>query len=180
MQTEATPTENTELTPVVTEPIEAQLIADIREGWDTHASVQKSLHRTEDELRAIRVKLSASLHTLKSVLSRPGRAGEWSGFLESVKIPRSTADRLVLSHKKTLTPKSGNCATEQINEPTEIVVGRYLNALWPKLSRVLTTRKSVEIFVMELKKKADKRFGADEQAASSQTTDNEAPTEPRI
>jgi hypothetical protein len=180
MQIEVTPTENTELTPVVTEPTEAQLIADVSEAWGTHVSVQKSLHRTEDELRKIRVKLSANLHSLKSVLSRPGRGGEWSSFLQTVKIPRSTADRLVRAHKGTLAPKGLNCTTEQTQEPTEVVVGRLLNALWPKLSRVLTTHEAIEMFISELMQRADKSFGAVEQATSGSVTESPEPTEPRI
>ena len=120
-----------------------------------------------DELKHIRTNLSHRLHELKVVLSRPGRAGAWSSFLASQKIPRSTADRLVRTHEKTLNPDGENCATEQISEPPEVTVRRCFHALWPKLSRVLTTRESVELFITELRRTADKSFGVEAEASSS-------------
>jgi hypothetical protein len=38
----------------------------------------------------------------------------------------------------------------------KVVVGRYLHGLWPKLSRVLTTREHVEIFIAALTNIAEK------------------------
>jgi len=42
-----------------------------------------------------RLMLAATLHEKKSRLSKPGCKGEWSQFLRSMGIPRTTADRLV-------------------------------------------------------------------------------------
>ena len=97
------------------------------------------------------------------MLSRPGRGGAWSSFLESQRIPRSTADRLVRGYEKTITVEGENCANEQIPEPTEVYRPSVRYALWPRLSRILTTRESVEMFIGELRHIADKSFGVDVQ-----------------
>src|ERR1700751_2334021 len=105
--------------PTTINPAEAHLVNEIGELWQIHTPAQTSLHKTRDELKLIRANLSRRLHDLKSVLSRPGRGGAWSSFLESQRIPRSTADRLARAHEKTLSADTQNCATEQISESTE-------------------------------------------------------------
>jgi hypothetical protein len=66
----------------------------------------------------------------------------------------------VRGYEKTLTAEGENRTTEQISEPTEVTVRRYLQGLWPRLSRILTTREAVELFIEELKHVSDKSFGA--------------------
>jgi hypothetical protein len=76
------------------------------------------------------------------------------------KIPRSTADRLVRGHEKTISADPNNCTIEQIPDPTEVVVNRYVYALWPRLSRVLTTREAVQVFTVALHRIAERSFDA--------------------
>jgi hypothetical protein len=166
-QTETAPPETTVEVPTDTDSAEAELTNEIADMWRVHTQAQTSLHKTRAELKHIRTNLSHRLHELKAVLSRPGRGGAWSSFLEAQKIPRSTADRLVRTHEKTLVPDGENCATEQIPEPTEVSVRRYLQGLWPRLSRVLTTREAVELFIAELRHTAEKSLGVDTQAPGS-------------
>jgi hypothetical protein len=149
-QVTANPAQNTE----------ANLISEVGSLWRVHCSASASLNKSRAELKALRRDLATKLYELKSVLSRPGRAGAWSSYLQSERMPRSTADRLVRAHEKAVVRERGNCTTEQITEPAEVVARRYLQGLWPKLSRVLTTPDAVEVFVAELWNRAQAAFAA--------------------
>jgi hypothetical protein len=145
---------------------EPQLTNEVAELWMIHNEAKTSLHRGRDELKRIRTDLSQRLHALKAVLSRPGRGGAWSSFLVSQTIPRSTADRLVRAHKKTMSADPDSCTTGQTKESSEVVIRRYVHALWPRLSRVLTTPEALDVFVAELRRTADKSF-ANKRSVSS-------------
>ena len=146
--------------PTATDSAEAQLTNEIADMWRIHNQAQTSLHKTRAELKQIRTNLSHRLHELKAVLSRPGRGGAWSSFLESQRIPRSTADRLVRGYEKTIAAEGENCTSEQTPEPTDVVVRRYVHALWPRLSRVLTSSEAVHVFIVELHRTAERSFEA--------------------
>jgi hypothetical protein len=137
---------------------EPQLTNEVAELWLIHNKAKTSLHQTRAELKRIRTDLSQRLSELKRVLSRPGRGGAWSSFLASQTIPRSSADRLVRAHEKTISADRDSCASEQILETNEVVVQRYVRAIWPKLSRVLTTRASVQLFTVELLRVSERSF----------------------
>ena len=136
--------------PAASEHDEPRLIGEISDLWQVHTQTQGALRKSREEIKQIRAELAKRLHELKSVLSRPGRGGAWSSFLQTQKIPRSTADRLVQGHQKTIAGQEGNCPTEQIPESAEVVARRYCRGLWPRLSRVLTNADLVEIFIAEL------------------------------
>jgi hypothetical protein len=140
--------------PAAADPAEAQLVAEVGNLWLLHSEAQTSINKTRDELKLVRTDLSQRLHALKAVLSRPGRGGAWSSFLQAQTIPRSTADRLVRAHKKTISAEPESCATDQIS----VVVHRYVRALWPKLSRILKTRESVQLFTTELLRISERSF----------------------
>ena len=135
------------------DPTEVNLSTEIEQLWQVHSNAQTSLNRSRAEVKVVRDDLSRRLHELKAVLSRPGRGGAWSSFLQVQKIPRSTADRLVRGHEKKLVSEQ-NCTAEQIVEPTEVTVRRYLQGLWPRLSRVLTTSEAVALFIAALNQAA--------------------------
>jgi hypothetical protein len=144
--------------PTASDCDEPQLLGEISDLWQIHAQTQGTLKKSREDIKRIRADLSERLHQLKAVLSRPGRGGAWSSFLGAQKIPRSTADRLVRGHEKTIAVKEGNCTTEQISEPDEVVVRRYCRGLWPKLSKLLTNTDLMEIFVAELRLIAKSTF----------------------
>jgi hypothetical protein len=145
------------------------LTEEIDHLWKAHTEAQGFLKLSREDAAKTRAALSRRLHDLKSVLSRPGRGGAWFSFLKAQAIPRSTADRLVNAHAKTVPEPAGNCPSgaSEIHEPTDVVVRRYLHGLWPKLSRVLWTREHVEMFVVELTQLAEETFGEDDEASSS-------------
>jgi hypothetical protein len=151
--------------PATPEHDEPQLIGEISDLWRIHAQTQGALKKSREDIKQIRTDLAKRLHELKAVLSRPGRGGAWSSFLETQKIPRSTADRLVRGHEKMMVRQEGNCPTEQIPEPDEVVVRRYCRGVWPRLSRVLTNADLVEIFVVELWRTAESAFDSVSQTA---------------
>lgn len=158
-------------------PEEVQLTQEIDQLWNAHSRAQGSLRKSREEAAKIRADLSRHLHELKSVLSRPGRGGAWFSFLKAQAIPRSTADRLVNAHLKTIPGRAGNCPSgaSEMEEPTDVVVRRYLHGLWPKLSRVLSTPEHVEMFVVELTQMAEKSFGEDDESSNSPASEEPCP-----
>jgi hypothetical protein len=138
---------------------ETQLGNEICDLWQARVSAHVSLHRNQEELKVIRANLAEKLHGLKLVLARRGCQGGWSKFLNSQRIPRATADWLATAHEKSLASALGNCVTEQFREPTEDIRS-YVKGIWPRLSRVLKNREAVEVFVAELRHKADASFEA--------------------
>jgi len=160
MPTETTLPELDEQTPTASDAAaEAQFANEIVELWQARASAHGSLRKNQQDLKLIRANLAEKLHGLKSVLSRRGCLGGWSPFLKEQRIPRATADRLVTAHEKSLTPAPGICLIEHIQEPNEAIRG-YVTGIWPKLSKMLKTREAVEMFVAEVRQKADESFGA--------------------
>jgi hypothetical protein len=145
---------------------EAQLVDEVGNLWLVHSQAQSSLSKTRDDLKLLRTDLSRRLHALKSLLARPGRGGAWHSFLQAQKIPRSSADRLVRAYEKTISADD-NCTSDQIPETNEMVVQRYVRALWPKLSRILKTRESVRLFTAELLRISEKSFADPSPAKSS-------------
>ena len=114
--------------------------------WSAHLTAKNRARATNVELRTIRAKLGEQLSEMKNILVKPGRDGQWSGFLREHNIPRASADRLVARHLRSLDPNA-NCATEEVSEPTEEEIQKLFVIVWPKLRRTLRSRKSVELFV---------------------------------
>ena len=121
---------------------------------------------TREGLKVVRSHLSRKLYELQATLSRPGHGGEWSSFLQSSGSPRSTANRLVCGHEEALTPVRGNRIAESIDEATTVAIQGQLKALWPRLSQVLRTAPSVELFIAELRRTAERSLAMDVNAAS--------------
>ena len=125
---------------------ERQLEEEIGSLWTAHVDAEHTARATNAELRTIRAKLAEHLHAMKELLAKPGRDGQWSGFLREHEIPRATADRLVARHQAALNPNI-NCVSGADLEPTDEEVQKLFNSVWPKLRRVLRTRKSFLLFV---------------------------------
>lgn len=160
--------------PSSSDPTEAQLEKEVEALWQAHNRAKSSARKTTKNLKLIRDDLARALHALKNALSRPGCKGEWSSFLGNHTISRTTADRLVSAHEKSIGQPESNCTTGAIEEPTDVVVHRYLHGLWPKLSLVLTSREHVEVFIAALTNMAEKSFGADDEASSSSASNGAA------
>jgi hypothetical protein len=131
---------------------EAQLAGKVVELWTSHAKREASVKRTTSELKILRTALAAKLYELKDRYCRAGRDGEWSGFLTANAIPRTSADRHVARHKKSITSEPASCPTGATKEPTSEDVVKLVKKLKPKLEGVLTSPESVSRFLMELAK----------------------------
>ena len=81
--------------------IENQLTDEIKTLWWNHVRLSADRKTTTKELRQIRASLAERLYAMKSLLSRPGRGGQWRSWLKERGIPRSSADRLP-THAETL------------------------------------------------------------------------------
>jgi hypothetical protein len=114
--------------------------------WVAHANAKIAARATKDELRVLRANLGQQLSEMKKLLAKPGRAGQWSSFLEERQIPRATADRLVARHQRSLN-SDANRLTEPITEPTEEEVQKLFTSVWPKFRRTLRSRQSLAVFI---------------------------------
>jgi hypothetical protein len=142
---DAVVTEDSEPTAEVT--TESQLSEEIGELWSIHIQATSTINRTKAELRTIRLDLGARLCEMKKLLSRPGRNGQWSSWLQERGIARATADRLAKRYAETLGPDA-NRLTEAIPEATEEAVQKVFASVWPKLRRTLTTPSSLHHFIV--------------------------------
>jgi hypothetical protein len=114
--------------------------------WSAHLNAKNAARATNKELRAIRAMLGEQLCRMKDVLAKPGRDGQWSGFLREHRIPRATADRLVACHERFLNPDA-NRPIEADSEPTEDEVKKIFTSVWRKLRRTLRSRQSLLLFI---------------------------------
>jgi hypothetical protein len=82
--------------------------------WTEHNKQHASLKKSSKELKATRTALGGYLFQLKNLLSKTGRNGRWTSFLNGEGIPRGTADRYVEAQKRLLDRKNGKRLTEEI------------------------------------------------------------------
>ena len=155
------------INPADPSPREAMLEKEVENLWRDHKQAKSFSRKTSEELKLIRADLARALHSVKNVLARPGCKGEWSSFLDSHSIARTTANRLVGAHEKSIGQPDSNCPDGAIPESTEDVVRRCLDRSWKKLSPVLSTPEVVEMFIGELRNRAQKSFGVDGDAPDS-------------
>ncbi len=127
--------------------IETQLTEEISSLWNQHTRLSTSRKTTAKALRQIRASLAERLHEMKCLLSRPGRLGQWRGWLRRQGIPRSTADRLVSRHAETLVGDNGNVPSGAISEPGEANAEKLAKNVWLRFGKLLTTHESILRFI---------------------------------
>jgi len=125
---------------------EQMLGEEIASLWFSHVNAKSAARATNEELRALRAKLGGQLSEMKKLLVRPGREGQWSGFLREHGIPRATGDRLVERYQRSLNPDS-KCLSEEVSEPSDEQVRMLFASVWPRLRRTLTTQESLRHFI---------------------------------
>jgi hypothetical protein len=134
------------LQPDTSSQYENVLVDQIVQLWRIHLDYQASIKDETQKFHSLRDELGKHLAEMKQSLARPGRNGQWSSFLKVHKIPRATADRLVLKYERSLN-SVGNCLTEQLPEPTEQDIHSLFDKFFPKLRKVLRTPQGVYRFV---------------------------------
>jgi hypothetical protein len=95
---------------------ESQLSEEIGELWLVHIQATSTISRTKAELRTIRLDLGARLFEMKQLLSRPGRNGQWSSWLQERGISRAAADRLVIRYQQS-DNTDANRLNDAVSEP---------------------------------------------------------------
>jgi hypothetical protein len=126
---------------------ENQLTEEISTLWSDHVRLSASRKTTSKELRQIRASLTERLHAMKSLLSHPGRGGQWRGWLKQRGIPRSTADRLVSRYSETLCSRDENVPTGAISGPGEADAEKLAKNVWLRIGKLLTTHESILRFI---------------------------------
>jgi hypothetical protein len=124
---------------------EAALTTEIVQLWQVHQDCQSAIKQETQQFRSLRSELGRLLHQMKALLAKPGRGGEWSGWLRERRIPRATADRLASKYERFLNP-DGNCLTAQFTEPTEAEIQSLFDKIAPKLRRALRSPQSAYRF----------------------------------
>lgn len=128
--------------------VENRLTEEVNMLWTEHIRAAGAKRATTSELRQLRARLAERLFEMKALLCRPGRGGEWRGWLSTVGIPRSTGDRLVERHAEILGVGTGNVLTEAATPEEE--VAKLIKALVPRLRRVLTSPQLAHQYVVGL------------------------------
>jgi hypothetical protein len=131
---------------------ETRLTEEISSLWSEHTRLSADRKLTSKELRQVRARLAERLHEMKSLLARPGRGGEWRGWLRQHGIPRSSADRLVTRYSETLgSGNEGNVPSEAIPEPATPTAEKLAATVWSSsLRKVLVTGESVFQFLASI------------------------------
>ena len=127
---------------------ETKLTAEISELWTEHIELSGTRRATAKELRLVRARLGEKLYRMKSLLSRPGRGGEWRGWLKQQGIARSSADRWVARHTEMLGGGNElNVPSGAISQPAEADVKKLAKNTWQRIGKFLTTGESVIEFI---------------------------------
>jgi hypothetical protein len=153
MQYDTAVINGTELVPTATSHVadsetEQHLAATITELWNVHARAQTIVKKTKDELKAVRDSLAERLYTMKLLLARPGRGGQWFSFLTEHAIPRTTADRLASSHEKSL-GLDGN-RTSGATKLTDEEIDQVAKSVWARLQTKLASHRAIYHFFSRL------------------------------
>lgn len=126
---------------------EEKLTATIRQLLSEQVERASTAKRTKAELKTIRKQLGAELFALKEHLACAGRNGRWTGFLASVRISRSSADRYVAEHRASASPELLNGTTGAVSVATEQSVEQLVKQVAPKLLKALKTSTAITEFV---------------------------------
>ena len=127
--------------------VEIQLTNQISSLWSEHNRLSADRKATAKDLRQIRAILAERLHEMKSLLSRPGRGGQWRSWLKERGINRSTADRLVARHGETLGIENGNVPSGAISNPSEDTAEKLAQSVWLRFRNTLATDEAVIQFI---------------------------------
>lgn len=119
----------------------SSLTQEITTLWSNHVRLSADRKLISKELRQIKAKLAERLFEMKALLSRPGRGGQWSGWLKGQKVPRSTAERLVARYAESLSVEDKNVPTEA-PDPEKLA-----RDLWRPFGKALATEEAVIRFI---------------------------------
>jgi hypothetical protein len=129
---------------------EVNLGNEIVELCEAHKRKRLAAGRTRGEMLATRDELGKKLHALKLFLARRGRGGQWTHYLNSAGLPKTTADRYVAKYEASLETAAPNLPNGEIKQPAEDATAQFIKQIMPKIRKALTTRDAVWDLVSEL------------------------------
>lgn len=145
---EAQPDPQSNVVPDEDSSVETILNSEISDLWSQHTQLSRNRKMTAKELRLLRAKLAERLYAMKQLLCGVGRAGQWRGWLRERKIPRSTADRLVLRHAEMLgSSNEENMLSGAISKSPKDSVEKIAKDVWRRSEKLLTTPESLLQFI---------------------------------
>jgi hypothetical protein len=136
----------TTISPEADSVSEQELTNAITELWSIHVQAQTIVRKKKDELKLVRTNLAERLYTMKALLAKPGRGGQWSSFLIQHGISRTSADRLVTFHEKSINP-DGNSTSGAI---TDEEIAKLAESVWAKLEKRLKGHSEKYLFFSRL------------------------------
>lgn len=122
------------------------LAGEVVHQWSARQSYRRQIIALEVEVKKHDAVLGDLLYRMKRKLSKLGRNGGWSQWLKQRRIPRATADRLLLEHAEFFGLTSELPHRER-NEPLEGNVSHAAYRTNDRLENVLTTPKSRMTFM---------------------------------
>jgi hypothetical protein len=154
METDTAVLTSTEVIPTAISPeasseAEQALTTAISELWSVHVQAQSIVRKTKEELKIVRDNLASRLYEMKLLLARPGRAGQWTSFLSERGIPRTSADRLVIAHEKSI-GQDGNGTDGAIKELTNEEIDQAAKSVWARVGKKLGTHQAKYRFFSKL------------------------------
>jgi hypothetical protein len=122
------------------------LAGEIVQQWSVRQSYRREMSGIQAEVLKRDAVLGDLLHRKKRELCKLGRNGRWCAWLRQRKIPRSTADRLVLEHAEFFGLKDELPHREQ-GEPLEGNISQAAYRTSDRLENMLRTPKSRMTFI---------------------------------
>jgi hypothetical protein len=130
--------------------VEIQLTNQISSLWSENTRLNADRRTTAKDLREIRTILAERLYEMKSLLSRPGRGGQWRSWLKERGINRSSADRLVAHHGETLCNHEEDAPHEATSNSQADTAEKLARDVWSRLRKVLDTHETVVRFLASI------------------------------
>jgi hypothetical protein len=122
------------------------LAGEVVHQWSCRQSYRRQIGGLEVEVKKHDAILGDLFYRMKRKLSKLGRDGGWSQWLKQRRIPRATADRLVLEHAEFFW-LADELPHRERNEPLEGNVSQAAYRTSDRLENVLTSPKSRMMFV---------------------------------
>jgi hypothetical protein len=144
----------------ILDPEEVRITARVETLWKKHEDGKVKQKHSQETLKKIRVELAERLSELKSIHSRPGRAGNFSTVLKTIGIPRSTANRLVSAFENIAAKDASNCPTGTITgeltfEEAAKKVRQLSVATWSRVRKHVTSAELLAEYIDEFNNVAD-------------------------
>jgi hypothetical protein len=135
---------------MVTNWTEDQLEQSIPLLWQQLGQRVSSVKETKAAYRVQLADVAARLSKLKEILCSKGRDGRWAEFLREQRIPLSSADRYVNTHRRTVREAGLKLPGEEFQELSPEEITMMVNRMVPALKKKLRTSLAITKFMEKL------------------------------